>query len=307
MKPSALKLRLPAKINLCLKVGPRRPDGFHDIDTLMLTVSLFDILTVRSARELHLVCEPTSLSSGPDNLVWKAAELLQKTCGYRYGAYMHLRKEIPWGAGLGGGSSDAAGALLGLNRLWGLNLPKSELRSLAARLGSDVPFFLEGGLARCTGRGEKVNVLPADPVKNLWFVIWNPGIILPTPAVYRSLDELRTLEKIRAYANLTDIESDVNIIVRDIFRGKPERWRGESSNDLEPAALHICEGLRRWFEVLSPELREKLHMSGSGSSLFAAADSRKEAENIRGIAMKLFPNAPGRIVAPYVSTWSEIN
>jgi len=155
-------LRPPAKINLSLVVFGPRPDGFHDVHTVMSTVDLHDDLNLRRRSEpgIELECTGEACPSGPENLVYRAIELLGEQAGISPAVAVHLHKRIPAGAGLGGASSDAASCLLGLNRLWNLNLSKAELSVLAGRLGSDVPFFLQGPVAVCTESGEVVIPMP---------------------------------------------------------------------------------------------------------------------------------------------------
>ena len=164
-----LTLRAPAKINVSLIVSEKRPDGFHAIDSVMASVDLCDVLTFRQVpgSAVRLSCRGIPVpGSGSDNLVLRAANLLRRHSGTDRGASIVLNKHIPAGAGLGGGSSDAAATLTGLNRLWDLNLPIDTLDHLAGQLGSDVAFFLHTPLARCTGRGEQV--IPLAGSVDLW-------------------------------------------------------------------------------------------------------------------------------------------
>src|SRR4030042_493313 len=148
----------PAKINLVLEVLGKRDDGYHEIRSLVQTIGLCDVISFELADVISLECsEPTLQTS--DNLVIQAAELLRKVSGCQTGVKIKLEKRIPWGAGLGGGSSDAASTLLALKKLWKLELDTSDLIELAARLGSDVALFIHGGAALTEGRGEKVTPL----------------------------------------------------------------------------------------------------------------------------------------------------
>src|SRR3954452_3244816 len=154
-----------AKLNLGLEVTGKREDGFHDIVSVMHLVDLHDTLTFALADgEITVECDhPVLAAEGQGNLVWRAARLLQETSKADKGAAIELQKRIPLAAGLGGGSSDAAATLRGLSELWGVELPREQMRNLAAMLGSDVPFFLEGEAGLVEGRGEKVTRLPASP------------------------------------------------------------------------------------------------------------------------------------------------
>src|SRR5262249_28142922 len=155
----AVTLTAPAKINLTLEVLGPRPDGFHALRSVMQALPLADALTFEPAGDLRLRCSRSDLE-GPHNLVWRAAELLRRTAGTARGAHVRLHKRIPVAAGLGGGSSDAATTLIGLDALWGLETPRATLLDLGARLGSDVPFFLgERPTALVEGRGERLTPL----------------------------------------------------------------------------------------------------------------------------------------------------
>src|SRR5215203_82194 len=164
-----------AKLNLCLEIIGRRDDNYHEITSVIQAVDLHDTLTLVPADDgiLTLECDdPTLAAEGESNLVLKAAHLLQNTAGTNSGARITLHKEIPMSAGVGGGSSDAAAALLGLTELWNLRISKSDLNEMAAALGSDVPFFLEGPTALVEGRGERVTRIPPPPPG--WVVLVSP-------------------------------------------------------------------------------------------------------------------------------------
>ena len=155
-----LRLLAPAKVNLTFEVLGRRADGYHEVRTILLAISLADELTFEESDRLTLTVEPEGAAPVEENLVLAAARLLQRGAGVSLGAAIHLTKRIPTAGGLGGGSSDAATTLLGLRRLWGLDLDVDALRELAAQLGSDVPFFVSGGTALGEGRGELLSPLP---------------------------------------------------------------------------------------------------------------------------------------------------
>ncbi|GAI27125.1 unnamed protein product, partial [marine sediment metagenome] len=163
----------PAKINLVLEVLGKRDDGYHEIRSLVQTISLYDVLSFELAEGISLDCTEPSLQS-PDNLAIQAARLLREVSGSEKGVKIGLEKRIPWGAGLGGGSSDAAAVLLALNKLWGLDLTTSGLVGLGAKLGSDVPFFIYKGTALVEGRGERVTPLSASLPG--WFVLLLPPL-----------------------------------------------------------------------------------------------------------------------------------
>jgi 4-diphosphocytidyl-2-C-methyl-D-erythritol kinase len=186
----AVSVQCPAKLNLFLEVVRRRPDGYHDLETVMQAVDLCDELRIepRESGELALECSDPELPADERNLVLRAALALRERTGHRGGARFRLTKRVPAEAGLGGGSSDAAGTLVGLNAAWGLGLSRSDLAETAAEVGSDVAFFLVGGAALCTGRGEQVE--PLDSGESLACVVLCPPVRVSTAAAYRALGAL---------------------------------------------------------------------------------------------------------------------
>lgn len=260
----------PAKLNLFLEILSKRPDGYHELASLMVAIELFDTLTIRAASgsEISLTCEPASLSTGPDNLVHKAAIALREHVKRPdLGAEISLTKRIPTQAGLGGGSSDAAAALVGLNRIWKLGLTREELVGIAASIGSDVAFFLTLPAAWCTGRGEIAQPQPSEGCFH--FVLVCPPVGLGTAGVYK---RLAVPEKPRDGA-----------AVRDAFRaGDASALGGALFNRLEEPAFAL--------EPLVGRIRQRLAaagpcgamMSGSGSTVFAVCRDRSHAVAVAG-------------------------
>ena len=185
-----LTLHAPAKVNLTLIVGARRDDGYHDVSTVMQTVGLYDTLTLTEGGSgLTLTCTDHDLPTDGSNLVLRAAALFCQELHLPVpDLHLHLQKRIPSQAGLGGGSSDAAAVLRAMRTLYAPEVPDAELERMAAALGSDVPFFIRGGTALATGRGEVLSPLP--PLTDGWFVIVKPTESFSTPAMYRRLDNL---------------------------------------------------------------------------------------------------------------------
>src|SRR6185437_5990973 len=177
---SAVRIRTPAKVNLFLEVLARRSDGYHELATLMLAVSLYDTLefTEEPTGATALHCDHPSLSTGPDNLICRAVELVRRESGRSDGVGIRLWKRIPMAAGLAGGSSDAAATLAGLNCLWHLGWDCGRLARLGAELGSDVSFFFAAPSAWCTGRGERIE--PMRLGRTLDFVLVSPAVGLST-------------------------------------------------------------------------------------------------------------------------------
>lgn len=191
--PISVTLRTPAKINLTLRVGPRRPDGFHDVATLMQSIALTDTLVLTPRRgPFALSVRAPGVPSDSSNLIWRAAAALWRALG-RDGeprdAHVRLEKAIPSAAGLGGGSANAAGALVGLNRLWQGRLTLDALLPIAATIGADVPFFLIGGTAVGVGRGDEL--YPVEDVARLGIAILKPSFHVATADAYRWLDDDR--------------------------------------------------------------------------------------------------------------------
>ncbi|MBI2461374.1 MAG: 4-(cytidine 5'-diphospho)-2-C-methyl-D-erythritol kinase [Candidatus Rokubacteria bacterium] len=177
--PRSLVLRASAKVNLALEVLGRRPDGYHEIATVLQAIDLSDRLVLEDADGgIELRCDTPAIPTDRQNLAWRAADLLRRAAGVARGVRIRLWKRIPVAAGLGGGSSDGAAVLYGCNRLWRLGWDTARLATLATELGMDVPFFLRGGRALATGRGEILRPLP--PAPGLTLVIVNPGVPLPT-------------------------------------------------------------------------------------------------------------------------------
>jgi 4-diphosphocytidyl-2-C-methyl-D-erythritol kinase len=188
-----VKVRVPAKINLHLAVGPLRPDGYHEVNTVYHAISIYDELTARPGDTLTLTMEGEGageLAMDGSNLAIRAARALAAYVELPAHARLHLRKQIPVAGGLAGGSADAAAALVACDALWGTGLSRDELAGIAARIGSDIPFLIHGGTALGTGRGEAVSPVLVRPTSWHWVVAFGDGG-LSTPEVYRELDRLR--------------------------------------------------------------------------------------------------------------------
>jgi 4-diphosphocytidyl-2-C-methyl-D-erythritol kinase len=262
----AVTVWAPAKVNLFLEVLAKRPDGYHDIATLMVAVSLFDTLEFKEdpSGEIRLVSDHLDLPSGPENLVYRAADLLRRRRGYR-GVSIRLRKRIPLAAGLAGGSSDAAATLAGLNRLWRLGLSTTELAALGAELGSDVAFFFSPLVAWCTGRGEKVEPLRLG--RPLFLVLACPPVGVSTAQAYRGV-------------TVPEQPWDGADMRAAVAAGDPEAIGRCLHNRLQPVAEGICPevlAVRQRLEALAPA---GVLMSGSGSTVFALCRDHGEALRI---------------------------
>lgn len=263
------KFTLPAfaKINLGLRVLGRRPDGYHEIQTVFQTVTLHDRLTFESLPdgELELSCDAADVPTDDANLVCGAALALRERCGAEGGARLRLEKSIPAGGGLGGGSSDAAAALLGLTRLWKLGLKGGELAEIGARLGADVPFFLTGGTALGTGTGTEVVPLADAPERHLLIV--SPGVTVSTAEAYKALNARALTKAERAVTlSVSRAESQIRDSLREGLR-----------NDFEPAVFRLHPEIARARAALEGAGARSAALSGSGSSVFGLFESGAEA------------------------------
>lgn len=267
-----LLVRAPAKINLSLLIAGKRPDGFHEIDTIMAKVNFYDRLLIEHGdkKGIDLLCTgPEWAPEGEENLVCKAAEMLLESCGRKADIRITLTKNIPAGSGLGSASSDAAATLLGLNKYLDLQLPRSGLAEFAARLGSDVPFFLNGPLARCRGKGEKITKL--DENFALLALLILPDVTVPTEKAYANYRHSPELyDNLRARINDLMAENRIDLAAK------------MCANMLETS----CFSLNKELADLKAELQSlglgPVCLSGSGSSMFYIvdnADVRKAEEN----------------------------
>jgi 4-diphosphocytidyl-2-C-methyl-D-erythritol kinase len=260
-----IHIAAPAKVNLVLEVLGKREDDYHEIRSLMQTIDLCDDLYFEANTDIRLECNVDTLQT-PDNIVLKAAELLKNTYNYEHGAKIRLEKVIPSSAGLGGGSSDAAMTLLALNRLWRLRLKRENLLQLAARLGSDVPFFLEWGMALVKGRGEIVVPLPSTPIP--WFVILVPPLEeMPekTKSAYSRLKKNNFTEGQYMSEVMQSWSIDYRIHPKKLFN---------VFDEIAFEAFPQLEEYRRKFEEAGAG---NIHLAGSGPSLFAPFDDQMQA------------------------------
>ena len=276
-----MRLIAPAKVNWTLEVLGRRDDGYHEVRTVMQTIDLCDELELGPAGALALSVEGSHLPA-EDDLALRAARLLAEAAGRRPEVAISLRKRIPSAAGLGGGSSDAAAVLRGLDRLWGLGLGPERLAELGARLGSDVPFFVHGGTALAEGRGERITPLPEAP--EVWMVLVAPPFKLP--------DKTR-----RMYGALTPADfrdgARTSALANRLRQGGPidDEWL---HNAFERAAYQTFEGLAAYRDALLAAGARRAHLAGSGPALFALAADEAEA---RAIAKRLQPSDATAFVA----------
>ncbi len=279
-----LTVRAPAKLNLYLRILGRRPDGYHELDTVFERIDLADELTLEpQAGALTLTCDDPSLPLDETNLVLRAARVLQQASRSRRGARLHLAKRIPIAAGLGGGSSDAAATLSGLNEVWELGLTREVLSELAVELGSDVPFFLScSAFAIGRGRGERCEALSDGPT--LTQVLVTPEARLSTRAIYEDF-----ARQPAASSTLTASGTSSTMLVHALRNGSLSELAKGFRNDLQPLAIRRCPVS----SVIQRRLRE-LHclgtlVSGSGPSVFGLCSDLAHGQEV----VKLLRTEPG--------------
>lgn len=269
----SILVRSPAKLNLSLAIYGRRSDGFHEIETVMVKIALFDrlLFTPRTDAEISLTVRRLAreakedIPSGPTNLVIRAAEALRLHAGIRYGADIVLEKRIPAEAGLAGGSGNAAAALAGLNLLWKLSFRAETLQHVGATLGSDVPFFLSSSTAAIArGRGEQIGAVACRGP--LHFVVVKPDFGLSTAGVYR---EFAAGQKFSNHS--------ARPLLLALAKGDLNRLAWHLQNDLEPAAERIAPQLQEIRARLMDECRYGAMMTGSGSACFGLCGTAREA------------------------------
>ncbi len=267
-----MKIRAPAKINLSLRVVGRRADGYHLLDTILVPVSLYDEIDMRRIRAaprhpagdlIQISCDHPLVPQGRENIVYRAAELIMRKTRKPQLISIHIKKNIPIGAGLGGGSSDAAAALVGLNRLLKLRLSLATIEKLALALGADVPFFVRARPARARGIGERLRPLRCLP--RFWSVIVYPGFPVSTEWVYRSFRQKLTKPLVN-----TSIATSLKSVGELINR---------LENDLEAVTLKRYPEIGVFKQKLLREGAPGVLMSGSGSSVFGIFASKRAAVN----------------------------
>lgn len=261
-----MNLRAFAKINIGLRILGKRPDGFHNIETVFHQIDLFDDINMEKADSIQFDCASHGLPAGPTNLCVRAAELLKNYSHYAGGAAIRLTKRIPIGAGLGGGSSDAAAVLVGLNALWGTGLSNGELKSLAAQLGSDVSFFVDGGTAAGTSRGEELDhfsvALP------FWIVTVTPPIRVSTSWAYSHV-------RLENVSHSSSLRSIVEQSVHD-----PTVLRDQVGNDFEELVFTTYPQIHQLRDSLLASGAFCAQLSGSGSSVYGLFQNELSARSL---------------------------
>jgi len=272
----------PAKLNLFLKVQNKRPDGFHNIVTVFQRINLIDEIHMKSTQDdkIRIVCDHPQVPTGPKNLVYQAARILQEECGIRLGADIRIKKRIPVAAGLAGGSSNGATALLGLNKIWNLNLSRPKMLSCAKKLGSDVAFFLYNtSWALGTERGDCIKKLNIGT--KLWHILVVPRLKMYSHEVYGGL-------KVGHTNMLTKINDNANILIRNLKKDSILEVGQFLANDLETEIIRLCPRLKNLKERLKSFDTKGVMISGSGPCVFGLTETKREAESIKVVLSKRF-------------------
>jgi 4-diphosphocytidyl-2-C-methyl-D-erythritol kinase len=266
-----MQIRAPAKINLSLRILGRRPDGFHEIETFITPISLCDEIEIqKGGNSIDLQCDDASIPTGSENLILRAVDVFSQAANSTTGVSIRLRKRIPHGAGLGGGSSDAATTLLALNELFDTKLPREALAKMAESIGSDVPFFVFESAALCRGRGELVS--PQKLREAFSLLLIKPPFGVPTASAYGRWGEASEIPGIRYTAQDFHGHSFVNDLEKPVFE-----------------KFIFLARLKTWL-LGRPEVKVAL-MSGSGSTVFAVLGDSAHADRLAERAkQELDPN-----------------
>lgn len=265
---SKTTLKAYAKINLTLEVLGRRDDGYHDIASIMQTIDLYDTVTLEPSDEVSLECDVAELDA-ESNLAFRAAALLRDRANINVGVHIKIQKNIPMAAGMGGGSSDAAATLVGLNDMWGLELPLDQLSGIAAELGSDVPFLLTGGTAIALGRGERVRPMP--PADLEWLIVLSPDIQIEgkTAMLYSSLSESSYTRGALTRKLEARIRGGGDVPPQFLF------------NAFDDVAFDAFPGLDIYWNTLHALGAREIHLSGSGPTLYAPVSRREVGSTLQ--------------------------
>jgi 4-diphosphocytidyl-2-C-methyl-D-erythritol kinase len=271
-----------AKLNLYLQVLNKRKDSFHNLSTLFARIDLADtiIFKKRKDNQIRVKCSNRQIPQGKTNLCWRAAALLKEKLKVSSGIEIELKKRIPVGAGLGGGSSNAASVLLGLNRLWNLNLSQARLAKLGAKLGSDVPFFIyQAKFALGSQRGDKIKRLGSLDKLKLWFILVYPNFKVSTPLIYRKFDAYLAAD--RNFSRLTRPRRGVKILTSQLLK-KGKLVGGQYLfNSLGVVTSRLYPVVKQVKNSLLGIGLDKVMMSGSGPAVFAICNSGKQAQSLR--------------------------
>jgi 4-diphosphocytidyl-2-C-methyl-D-erythritol kinase len=268
VKDYHLLVRAPAKINYILEILDKRKDNFHNIVTVFQAVSLYDNIYLKEAREVSFTTNAENLGNFEDNLIYKAVNILKKKTSLRKGVEIHLEKNIPVGAGLGGGSSDAAAVLKGLSKLWNLKLSDLDLHKAALQIGSDVPFFLNAGMAVAKGRGEKISPINRHLRPQIPLIIIYPDFSISTSWAYEEWDK----------SGLKTEGKGIDSFMYALSTRNIRKLADSIHNDFEKIVMEKYPKIAETKEAMNSSGAIKSLLSGSGSAVFGIYPDEQTAE-----------------------------
>lgn len=276
-----LTINAHAKINLTLDVLGKRPDGYHEVEMIMQSIDLHDVVFLEEIdKGIDVTTDHPLLGAADSNIAYRAAQVFIDTYGIRKGVKIHINKNIPVAAGLAGGSTDAAAVLNGLNSLWNMGLGKDEIAGTGALIGSDVPFCVNGGTALARGRGETLSSLPDAP--EMWLVLAKPMLGVSTEEIYQNFDPALVRQRPQTSEVIKAIHTgDISGIIENMV------------NVLETVTLRLYPEVRQLKKVMKDAGIYRPLMSGSGPSVFGIAENRYNAEQL---AVQLKEKLPGVFV-----------
>ena len=275
---NSIQLKSRAKINLSIDVLGKRPDGYHLVEMIMQTIDLFDIIKIFSIEEDKIIIESNSKDIPLDskNIVYKAADLIKNHCNIRKGIKIYIEKNIPIAAGMAGGSSNAAAVLVGLNKLWNLNLSKDELKVLGLKLGADVPFCIEGEASLAENIGEKLTKIDGLS-QDAFVLVCKPDLFVSTKEIYEEIDS-KIIEKRPNNKLLIQLlkENNIEMLAKNMY------------NVLEEVTKEKYPVIKEIEKVMMENDALGSMMSGSGPTVFGIYDNKEQAENCKQILLESF-------------------
>ena len=275
---NSIQLKSRAKINLSIDVLGKRPDGYHLVEMIMQTIDLFDIIKIFSIEEDKIIIESNSKDIPLDskNIVYKAADLIKNHCNIRKGIKIYIEKNIPIAAGMAGGSSNAAAVLVGLNKLWNLNLSKDELKVLGLKLGADVPFCIEGEASLAENIGEKLTKIDGLS-QDAFVLVCKPDLFVSTKEIYKEIDS-KIIEKRPNNKLLIKLlkENNIEMLAKNMY------------NVLEEVTKEKYPVIKEIEKVMMENDALGSMMSGSGPTVFGIYDNKEQAENCKQILLESF-------------------
>ena len=273
-----IQLKCRAKINLSIDVLGKRTDGYHLVEMIMQTIDLFDIIKIFSLEEDKIVIESNSndIPLDSSNIVYKAVDLIKEKFNIKKGAKIYIEKNIPIAAGMAGGSSNAAAILVGLNKIWELNLNQNELKDLGLQLGADVPFCIEGGASLAENIGEQLTKIDGLP-QDTFILVCKPELFVSTKDIYEAID-----------SKIIDKRPDNKLLIKLLEENNVRQLSREMYNVLEEVTKEKYPVIEEIEKIMMDNNALGSMMSGSGPTVFGIYDTREEAEKCKDILLKKF-------------------